>query len=133
MKKDFNEYRFKELNYRNKSNKYFTMDRVSADETKIVVKVGDSHIIETRFGFALILDEKHVVFLKNWQVDSNYYGTEVLLTKEYFTVKEWGDFSDEFGEEPENLNWETWLETAKLQDNYTDEEGTKLNPVHWTR
>ena len=86
MKKDFNEYRFKELNYRNKSNKYLTMDRVSADETKIVVKVGDSHIIETRFGFALILDEKHVVFLKNWQVDSNYYGTEVILTKEYFTV-----------------------------------------------
>ena len=132
MKKDFNEFRFAGLNYRDKSNKYFTMDRVSADKNKIVVKVADEHLLPTKYGFALILDCSHVVFIKDWQVDRNYYGNEVMLTKEYFNVKEWGDFSD-FGEEPENLKWETWLDTAKEQDSLVDEDGEKMNRVNWQK
>ena len=132
MKKDFNEFRFAGLNYRDKSNKYFTMDRVSADKNKIVVKVADEHLLPTKYGFALILDCSHVIFIKDWQVDRNYYGNEVMLTKEYFNVKEWGDFSD-FGEEPENLKWETWLDTAKEQDSLVDEDGEKMNRVNWQK
>lgn len=132
MKKDFNEFRFAGLNYRDKSNKYFTMDRVSADKNKIVVKVADEHLLPTKYGFALILDCSHVVFIKDWQVDRNYYGNEVMLTKEYFNVKEWGDFSD-FGEEPENLKWDTWLDTAKEQDSLVDEDGEKMNRVNWQK
>lgn len=132
MKKDFNEFRFAGLNYRDKSNKYYTMNRVSDDENKIVVKVADEHLLQTKYGFALILDCSHVVFIKDWQVDKNYYGNEVLLTKEYFNVKEWGDFTD-FGEEPENLKWETWLETAKEQDSLVDEDGEKMNKVNWQK
>ena len=132
MKKDFNEFRFAGLNYRDKSNKYFTMNRVSEDENKIVVKVADEHLLQTKYGFALILDCSHVVFVKDWQVDRNFYGNEVILTKEYFNVKEWGDFSN-FGEEPENLKWETWLETAKEQDSLVGEDGEKLNRVNWQK
>ena len=131
-KKDFNDFRFNELNARDYSNKYMTMDRVNADETKIVVKVADSHIFSTKYGYALILDDKHVVFIKDWQVNSNYYGIEVLLTKEYFNVKEWGDFP-EFDSEPNNLEWSTWVAIAKDQDNFKDEDGDKLNRVKWAK
>nr|DAL74857.1 MAG TPA: hypothetical protein [Caudoviricetes sp.] len=130
-KADFNDFRFDGLNWRQYSNKYLTMERVSDDKNKIVVKVADEHIIQTKFGYALILDHSHVVFLKSWQVNNNYYGTEVLLTREYFNVKEWGEHED-FDEEPENLDFNTWLETAKEQ-NAADEDGVKLNKVHWEK
>lgn len=129
-KSDFNDFRFKDLNWKQYSNNYLTMNRVSHEETKIVVKVADSHLQQTKYGYALILNRTHVVFLKNWQVSCNYYGNEVLLQKEFFQVKEWGEF-DDFDDEPENLTFETWLEVAKEQEAYVDEDGTKLNRVRW--
>lgn len=129
--KEFNDFRFEGLDWYQQSNKYLSMNRVSEDENKVVVKVADCHLISTRFGYALILDESHVVFLKSWQVSSNYYGNEVLLQRNFFDVKEWGDFSDNFGENPDNLDFNCWLETARAQDAYTDEEGDRLNVVKW--
>lgn len=128
--KDFNNFRFEGLNWYQYSNKYYSMDRVSADESKIVVKVGESHILKTKFGYALILDYSHVVFLKDWQVSDNYFGVEVLLQKEFFIVKEWGTFED-FGDDPENLDFNTWLEAAKAQANLKDKDGMPLNRVRW--
>lgn len=132
MSKSFNEYRFEGLNYTDASNKYYTMERVNPDETKIVVKVASSHLLKTKFGYALILDFDHVVFLKNWQVDINYFGCEVLLTKDFFNVKNWGEFSD-FGEEKENLEWSTWLDVAKAQNAAVDEDGMRCNRVKWAK
>ena len=77
--KEFNDFRFEGLDWYQQSNKYLSMNRVSKDENKVVVKVADCHLISTRFGYALILDESHVVFLKSWQVSSNYYGNEVSI------------------------------------------------------
>lgn len=125
VKKDFNEYRFAGLEHKEVSNKYLTMRRLNADETKIVVKVSESHIQKTKYGYALILDYDHVVFVKDWQVSDNYYGVEVLLTKDYWNVKEWGTF-DEFGEEPQNYEFNTWVEAAKEQQ---DSE----NIVRWAK
>lgn len=65
------------------------MDRVSEDENKIVVKVADTHLLKTKFGYALILNANNVVFIKDWQVSQNYFGNEVLLTREYFIPKQW--------------------------------------------
>lgn len=121
----FNEFRFEGLDARKISNKYMTMKRVSEDKNKIVVKVGDTHILKTKFGYALILNAEYVVFLKDWQVDQNYYGNEVLLNKEFFVLKKWGDFSLEFGYEEDNLNWEEWLNTAIAQSENED------NAVRW--
>lgn len=132
MSKNFNEYRFEGLNYTDASNKYYTMERVNLDETKIVVKVANSHLLKTKFGYALILDYDHVVFLKNWQVNINYFGCEVLLTKEFFNVKNWGEFSD-FGEEKENLEWSTWVDVAKAQNAAVDEDGMRCNRVKWAK
>lgn len=128
-KEDFNNFRFDGLDWRQASNNYLTMERVSKDENKIVVKTAGQHLIETKYGYALILDRTHVVFLKSWQVSSNYFGNEVLLTREYFNVKEWGEH-DEFDDEPKNLNYNTWLEIAKEQ-NTVDNEGEKINKVKW--
>lgn len=128
--KDFNDYRFEGLNWYQFSNKYYSMNRVSADESKIVVRVGDSHILKTKFGYALILDHTHVVFLKDWQVSDSYFGVEVLLQKEFFNVKEWGSFED-FDFEPENLDFTAWLEAAKAQADLKDEDGEPLNIVRW--
>lgn len=131
MKKDFNKFRFGSLCYHVCSNKYLTMDRVSPDETKIVVKVSAEHLIETRYGYALILDYSHVVFLKEWQVDRNWFGNEVLLHKDFWNVKEWGEHHN-FTEEPQNLNFETWVNVAKAQNSEVDEDGLKNNPVKWS-
>lgn len=124
----FNDYRFNGLGWRQVSNEYVTMNRVS--DEKIVVKVGDSHIIETRYGYALILDRTHVVFLKEWQVSRNYFGNEVLLQKSFFTVKEWGCF-DDFESNEARLNWDYFKNVAMAQDEAVDEEGFHCNSVRW--
>lgn len=132
-KQSFNEFRFAGLNYRQQTNKYLTMERVSEDETKVVVKVSDNHIFTTKYGYGLILNMNHVIFLKDWQVSYNYYGTEVLLDKKYFTPKEWGCFED-FGTERENETFEEWLEVAKQQNaTIVEEDGfeRRINPVKW--
>lgn len=134
-KQDFNNFRFEGLNHREASNKYFTMERVSEDENKIVVKVSAEHLFKTKYGFGLILNANHVIFLKDWQVSQNYFGNEVLITRQYFNVKEFGDF-EEFGTERENETFEEWLEVAKAQNAIeTDEDGysTRINPVKWER
>lgn len=127
----YDEYiKFEGLNWRQYSTKYMTMDRVSADENKIVVRVGKDHLIQTRYEYALILDNTHVVFIKNWQVSISAHGIEVLLTKEYFNVKEQGQH-DEFDEEPQNLKFDEWLEAAKAQDNRVDQDGEKMCKAKW--
>lgn len=112
---NFNEYRFEGLNHSQYSNKYMTMNRVNADETKVVVRVADCHLFETKYGYGLILDEKHVLWMKDWQVSENWYGNEVLLNKEYFNVKESNRTFDDFDENDEALTWEHWVEVAKSQ------------------
>ena len=126
MTKKFNEFRFAGLNYNVFSNKYWTMNRTSEDGNKIVVKVADSHIFESKYGYGLILDAHHVLWLKDWQVSRNYYGNEVVLDRNYFNVKEWGDFSDNFADEPETCDWIWWARAAAEQA----EAGTM---VEWAR
>lgn len=118
---EFNNFRFEGLEWRECSNNYIsTKRRVSADETKIILKVGDNHLIPTQFGYALILDKYNVVFLKNWQVSQNWYGNEVILDKKYFIVKKWGEHNL-FLEDENQLIFETWVADAKAQENNEDE------------
>lgn len=107
----FNDFRFSGLNWFEQTNKYLSMERVSKDESKIVVKVDANMIKETKFGYALILDMNHVVFLKPWQVSDNYYGVEVLLNNEFWEVKEWGNFTD-YGVNEENYEFDNWKAVA---------------------
>ena len=120
-KKDFNKFRFEGLEARQASNKYMTMKRVSDDKNKIVVRVAEIHLQPTKYGYALILDNKHVVFLKPWQVSENYFSNEVILNRKYFNVKEWGDW-EVFSEKPQNLEFDNWLKAAHEQQ----EAGTEV-------
>ncbi len=113
--KKFDEFRFDGLNLRQSTNKYMTMDRVSADNKKIVVKVDDSHLIATKYGYALILDCETVVFIKDWQVAQNYFGNEVLLQSEFWNAKKWGNHSN-FSVNEDNYNFESWLKVAQEQE-----------------
>lgn len=112
--KKFDEFRFAGLNARQYSNKYATMDRVSADEGKIVVKVAGTQIFKSKYGYGLILDDTHVLWLKDWQVSDNFYGIEVLMNRDYFKPTQYGNFP-EFGENEENLTYEAWVNAAKEQ------------------
>ena len=112
MTKDFREFLFKGLDVRSKSNKYYTCKRHNDDFTKIVLKIADSHLIPTKYGYAFVLDHTRVVFLKDWQVNRNYYGNEVILDKNYFVVKEWGTHYD-FFENDEATQFEYWVTIVK--------------------
>lgn len=114
MTKDFREFLFKGLDVRSTSNKYYTCKRHNDDYTKLCIKVADSHLIPTKYGYALVLDHTRVVFLRDWQVNRNYYGNEVILDKNYFVVKEWGNHS-EFSIDDEPTGFEHWVTVAKAQ------------------
>lgn len=129
-KEEFNNYRFEGLEAKNISNTYLSMKRVNQDRTKCVVKVGNGHLRKTKYGFILILDHTHVIFIKTWQVDQNYYGNEVLLTKDFFKVREYGEW-EEFSECKESLDFETWVKVAEEQDSLKDSDGIQVNPVKW--
>lgn len=110
------EYLFKGFNYCQSSNKYMRSNRISDDSSRVLVKVADCHLKETMYGYALILDAHHVVFLKKWQVNVNYYGNEVMLDKKYWNVKEWGDFTNDFViDDDKTHDFNEWLNVAEEQ------------------
>ncbi|MCW6662951.1 hypothetical protein NHG29_01560 [Aerococcaceae bacterium NML160702] len=121
----FNDFRFAGLDAKKHSNKYLTMRRISEDGNKIVVKVGDNHLIKTKYGYALIVDEKHVVFIKEWQVSENYYGNEVVLDRNFWSVKQWGQHDAFIGIDEKEHDFDTWASVAKIQE----ESG---NEVRWS-
>lgn len=111
----FNDFRFGDLGYYNWSNQYFRINnRVNEAKDKIIVKVDDSNLIQTMWGYAVILDATRVVFVKFWQVSHGCEGTEVMLTKQYFNVKTWGNH-DNFGADDEACTWDYWLNVAESQ------------------
>ena len=114
--KNFDDFRFGSLNYKYTQLMYLTMDRFSKNENHIVVKVDEEHLIKTTYGYALVLDATRVVFLKNWQVSMNYYGNEVLLVRDYFVVKDWGEHYD-FDTDDNYITYDSWVSIAKIQQN----------------
>lgn len=125
MKASLRDWLFSGLNVNSASNKYYSSNRVNEEENKIIVKVSDEHIIPTKYGYALILDRTHVVFVKDWAVDRNWFGNEIMLTEQYFNVKEWGEH-DEFSDNNEALDFDYWLNVAKEQQH-------AQNYVRWSR
>lgn len=131
-KKGFFDFIFEGLDWEQKSNNYVTCKRVNEAEDKIVIKVGENQIYKTMYGYALILDVNHVVYLKDWQVSDNYFGKEVVLDKKYFNLKKTTkDLSCDFAENEELLKFENLVKIAKEQDSLINEDGLKLNAVRW--
>lgn len=121
-KKDFNNFRFSGFDVYNRSNKYLsTKNRINNDETKAIIRIADVHIFKTQYGYGLIIDANHIVWLKEWQVSDNWFGIEILLDKNYFNVKESKkEFSDFFVDDENSMNsWEKVLDVARAQNECT--------------
>lgn len=112
---EFNDFRFKGMKWIDASNKYILVERISEDEKKVIVRVADNQIFRTKYGFALIIDHNHVVFLKEWQVDNQIQFYNILLNEEYFNVKEFGEHED-FGDSDGLDNFKKWVDIAKSQE-----------------
>ena len=71
----------------------------------------------------LIIDQTHVVFLKDWAVSVNFYGAEVLLDRSYFNIKEFGDFTFMVEHaDDDSYSFDGWYKIAKEQE----EAGTEV-------
>ena len=127
---EFNNFRFGDMGYKIHTIRYMTMNRVNEDKTKVVVKVDPRMLYKTKFGYAMHLNEKYVIYLKEWQVDMNPDGCEILLNKDYFKPVEYG-FSRGYQGYDHLLNWDTWVRIATKQDAALDLEGNKANEVKW--
>lgn len=116
MTKNFRNFLIDGLELKTISNNYSVFTKtVSDDKNKIVVRVSDEHLLETKYGYALILDEETVVFLKEWQVERNYFNNVVILSRQYFNPKKWGTHSDFIGINEESHNFDSWLNVASEQ------------------
>ena len=132
--------RFRDLHYTDFNNKYLTMQRVSDDEEKIVVKVADSRLKKIEYGYKFILDYKRDIYLhiRDCEVSCNYYGNEVLLARSFFKILCSCKFHGLGPKDIENeLTFDYWLEIAKKQSNTTYVEGScvqiPVNPVFWKK
>jgi hypothetical protein len=114
---NFNDFRFEGLGWEEiNRNKLQVTNRVSENEERVVVRFADSHIFRTRYGFGVRLDRTHVVFVKDWAVSfAEFNGSfEVVLSKQYFSVKEFGE-DDEFASDPSACTWDAMVAAAKEQ------------------
>ena len=115
--KGFNQDDFQD--YSNKRIKYVG-SMVNGDESKILLVVSPEKLRETKYGYGLIIDAEHVVFIKSWQVLGTCYERMnsylIVLDRNYFSVKEFqfADQGDEFGES-ETTTFDDFKEVAKMQ------------------
>ena len=104
------------------------MKRVSDNRKKIVVRFDQKDVIQSKFGFAVVLDPVNVVFVKKWQVESNWHTeltkeVEVLLDSSYFKVKKRSNSLNGFSDDPERLTFSFWINRAEDLEEET--------PVFW--
>lgn len=128
----FNEFRFKGLSAKNHDRSYFTMKRINSDETKIVVRINDRELKGTQYGYAVILDWSHVIFVKDWQVNRSRFGNELLLFKNRFKPREWKTHFS-FYNDPDNLEWDAWVDRARRQAENIGKDGNPDIPVRWRK
>lgn len=114
--KGFNQDDFEKV-----SNNRFAYDgpSVNEDGSKVLVIVNPDQVRETRYGYGLILDSEHTVFIKSWQVLGSCYermnGKLIVLGRNYFNVKDFqfAGQADEYSE-PENSDCETFDDFVKI-------------------
>lgn len=131
--------RFRDLHYTDFNNKYLTMQRVSDDEEKIVVKVADSRLQKIEYGYKFILDYKRDIYLQLCDnvVSCNFYGNEVLLARSFFKIIYSSKPHEIETYYESELTFDHWLEVAKEQSNTVYVEGScvqiPVNPVFWKK
>ncbi len=81
---EFQNYRFEGLNWNKASNKYYSVEQYNKNSDNAIIRVSDDHLIKTQYGYGFKTDADNVVWLKDWQVNQNYFGNYVLANKKYW-------------------------------------------------
>lgn len=110
----FDNFRFSGLNYSMINAKTFTMDRVSADENKIVVRVSKNSVrfIKSKKRYKMMLNQTHCLYFKPWQVSILGDYAEILMNRNYFHPAK--VVSGNCGGSG-ILQWSYWVDLAKTQ------------------
>ncbi len=129
----FNEYRFKGFKYQDQSHKYWDFEQqVNDDESKALIRVNRDNVfsyVNYNNGwrnYVLKLDRDHCMFLKNWQYFDGYYGTYILLDKNYFKVADARKPFEDMVSQGDMLTWDDALEIAKDQQKLISEDNLVL-------
>ena len=129
----FNEYRFKGFKYQDQSHKYWDFEQqVNDDESKALIRVNRDNVfsyVNYNNGwrnYVLKLDRDHCMFLKNWQYFDGYYGTYILLDKNYFKVADARKPFEDMVSQGDMLTWDDALEIAKDQQKMISEDNLVL-------
>lgn len=68
-KSNFNEYRFKGFEVKDRSNKYLKIStRINDTEDKVIVRYSTDQVFVTPYGYGLRIDHDKGIWLKPWQV-----------------------------------------------------------------
>ena len=102
------------------SNKYDELkgSHVSKDGNNAVVKIGESHVFKTQYGWGVAIDNTHTVFVKDWQVwgrDREFGAYVINFNRQYYNAKKWGN-RDEFGSGLKLNKFDDVVKLAKLQE-----------------
>ncbi|MBS4751121.1 hypothetical protein KG091_08540 [Carnobacteriaceae bacterium zg-ZUI78] len=123
---------FKEEQFRPISNKFIELhgSHVSEDNNNAVIKIAGSQLLETRYGYGFIIDAHHVVFIKHWQLWGKSRQEDaylINLNREYFKIKEWGDFSDTFSDNSDIKTFDDIVSLARAQEVFYNENKKSFN------
>lgn len=115
------------------SNKYSRLEgsHVSKDGNNAVLNIGSSHIFQTKYGYGVIVDAKHTVFVKPWQVwgtNRANGGYVVNFNRQYYNVKKYGDHSANFAQGGKDAltNFDKVVKMAKQQEKFYKKKGMKF-------
>ncbi|MGL5899423.1 MAG: hypothetical protein ACRCZW_07120 [Lactobacillaceae bacterium] len=121
-KQSFNDFRFKGFDYEDQSNKYWKFgSQVNDDESKALIRIDENNVF-SYYGnngwkvYVLKLDRNHCVFIKHWQHFDGFYGTYILIDKNYYHVVDAKEPFEDMAEEGSMNTWEEVLALAKAQD-----------------
>lgn len=128
----FNDYRFKGFKYQDQSHKYWDFkQQVNDDESKALIRISPDNVFgymgyKGWTNYVLKLDRDHCMFLKNWQYFEGYYGTYVLLDKNYFKVADARKPFEDMVSQGDMLTWDDALKIAKDQQKMISEDNLVL-------
>ena len=115
------------------SNKYNELkgNHVSKDGNNAVVNISGEHVFRTQYGYGVIVDAEHTVFVKPWQVwgqNRANQGYVINFNKDYYNVKKYGDHSDKFSSDSKSAltSFDKVAKLAKEQEKFYKKQGIKF-------
>lgn len=115
------------------SNKYNQLKgpHVSKDGDNAVVNISPSHVFPTKYGYGVIVDQSHTVFVKPWQVwgrNRDNGGYVVNFNRQYYNVKKWGNHDGFSSDSKTALNdFNKVVKLAKQQEKFYKKNGEKFS------